>query len=319
MTTEEIDIIVTAKVEEAVKEFKKLLPSIKKQLSSIKKEFDNIKIKDISAKIDIKSIQSQVKQANKKIKEAFNLGDAGIKIVGLKREISGISNEFKKMKSSRLMLDNMIDMKNYKEKLEKLKSEGRKAIDNSNTPYKKYDKQSISNFIDNYTGEKPKPQTLPDNTLNNTSNIASKQEKLSFWDILKQKIKQVKPVIEEFKASLRNGNSSKELELVKYKISEIEEKLEKVKNGEIKLTTGDIIKAEAELEKLNIKKEKLENNKNENIFSDMFSKTRKLIPQLNGVSGITIKIKNQIKQIGTKTKQGLGHILKYARSSCFFA
>lgn len=315
MTTEEIDIIVTAKVEEAVKEFKKLLPSIKKQLSSIKKEFDNIKIKDISAKIDIKSIQSQVKQANKKIKEAFNLGDAEIKIVGLKREISGISNEFKKMKSSRLTLDNMIDMKNYKEKLKKLKSEGRKVIDNSNTPYKKYDKQSISNFIDNYTGEKLKPQTLPDNT----SSITSKQEEFSFWDILKQKIKQVKPVIEEFKASLRNGNSSKELELVKYKISEIEEKLEKAKNGEIKLTTGDIIKAEAELEKLNIKKEKLENNKNGNIFSDMFSKTRKLIPQLNGVSGITIKIKNQIKQIGTKTKQGLGHILKYARSSCFFA
>ena len=45
MTAEEIDIIVEANVEKALKEFQKLLPSIKKQLSGIQKEFEKVNIR----------------------------------------------------------------------------------------------------------------------------------------------------------------------------------------------------------------------------------------------------------------------------------
>lgn len=48
------------------------------------------------------------------------------------------------------------------------------------------------------------------------------------------------------------------------------------------------------------------------MFSKWFSGITKLRPKLNETSEITIKIKNQIKQMGTGLKQGLGHVLKYA-------
>lgn len=102
MTAEEIDIVVNASVEKAVKEFEKLLPSIKKQIAGIKKEFDNANIKDIVAKIDVKAIKEQTKQAKKMIKEAFDPNDtSGMTINGKTfdiKNISGYSKEIVKLR-----------------------------------------------------------------------------------------------------------------------------------------------------------------------------------------------------------------------------
>lgn len=98
MTAEEIDIVVNASVEKAVKEFEKLLPSIRKQLAGIKKEFDNANIKDIVAKIDVKTIKEQTKQVKKMIKEAFNPNDtSGMTINGKTFEIKNISGYSKEI------------------------------------------------------------------------------------------------------------------------------------------------------------------------------------------------------------------------------
>lgn len=133
------------------------------------------------------------------------------------------------------------------------------------------------------------------------------------WDTLKNKIEQIKPAIQQFKQKLNSvGGNRKELELVKYKISEIEEKLEKAKNGKIHLNTKEIIEAEAELERLNNKKDKLEKGGKGNFFSGFFSSLKKITPSMNNISGITIKIKNQIQQWGTGIRNGLGQVLKYA-------
>lgn len=43
----------------------------------------------------------------------------------------------------------------------------------------------------------------------------------------------------------------------------------------------------------------------------MFSSLKKMISSMNGISGITTKIKDKIKQWGAGFKSGLGHILKY--------
>lgn len=44
----------------------------------------------------------------------------------------------------------------------------------------------------------------------------------------------------------------------------------------------------------------------------MLSSVRKIMPQLNGMSNSANKMKNQIKQMSTGFKTGLGHVLKYA-------
>lgn len=147
---------------------------------------------------------------------------------------------------------------------------------------------------------------------NNTENIKSNTNSINLWDMIKSKIQQVIPFVRQFKQQIQQVGGSKELELVKYKISEVEEKLENAKEGKIHLNTKEIIEAEAELERLNNKKDKLEKGGKGNFFSSFFSSLKKITPSMNNISGITIKIRNQIKQWNGGIKNGLGHVLKYA-------
>ncbi len=147
---------------------------------------------------------------------------------------------------------------------------------------------------------------------NNTENIKPNTNSFNLWDMIKSKIQQVIPFVRQFKQQIQQVGGSKELELVKYKISEVEEKLENAKEGKIHLNTKEIIEAEAELERLNNKKDKLEKGGKGNFFSSFFSSLKKITPSMNNISGITIKIRNQIKQWNGGIKNGLGHILKYA-------
>lgn len=146
---------------------------------------------------------------------------------------------------------------------------------------------------------------------NNTENINPNTNSINLWDMIKSKIQQVIPFIRQFKQQIQQVGGSKELELVKYKISEVEEKLENAKEGKIYLNTKEIIEAEAELERLNNKKDKLEKGGKGNFFSSFFSSLKKITPSINNISGITIKIRNQIKQWNGGIKNGLGHVLKY--------
>ena len=147
---------------------------------------------------------------------------------------------------------------------------------------------------------------------NNTENIKPNTNSINLWDMIKSKIQQVIPFVRQFKQQIQQVGGSKELELVKYKISEVEEKLENAKEGKIHLNTKEIIEAEAELERLNNKKDKLEKGGKGNFFSSFFSSLKKITPSMNNISGITIKIRNQIKQWNSGIKNGLGHVLKYA-------
>ncbi len=147
---------------------------------------------------------------------------------------------------------------------------------------------------------------------NNTENIKSNTNSINLWDMIKSKIQQVIPFVRQFKQQIQQVGGSKELELVKYKISEVEEKLENAKEGKIHLNTKEIIEAEAELERLNNKKDKLEKGGKGNFFSSFFSSLKKITPSMNNISGITIKIRNQIKQWNGGIKNGLGYVLKYA-------
>lgn len=313
ITVEEIEITVTARVEEALHEFKRMVPEIKKQMGQIQAEVNKVDFKDMVKNVDFGRATREVQKAKKNMEKELN-------------KISFTING----KVANLPINNKLpkEQQEMKAKIQELSNELEKTPRNT-TAYDiilskihtlNRELQGLPPLIKRANAElnsTTMPQQLTNNSdMNNNStniDVAPSENSMSMWDILRAKISQVKPYIEQFKNSLQGSASSKELELLNYKISEIEEKLQGGVNGEIHLSTKEIVEAEAELERLNNRKEKLEKSGNgSNVFSGMFSSLQKIIPQLNGMSGITIKIKNQIKQMSTGMKQGLGHILKYA-------
>lgn len=284
MTVEEIDILVQANIEGALKEFKKLLPSIKKQLSGIQREFDNVNLKDISANININQIKKNVQEAKKQIKEAFDPNDiSGMTINGQAFEIKTI--------------------KGYSKEVQKLTGHIRQ-LSNANKEVSQPTIKPNSNQSNSTYNSKPEIKT--------TEISSPKPESISIWEALRNKIQQIKPAIQQFKQGIHEVGSSKELDLVKYQISEIEEKLENARNGKIHLDYGEIVKAEADLERLNNKKNKLEKSNSKNVFSNMISGAGKLASKLNDTLKITVRIKNSIKGLGSGMKNGVGHVMKYA-------
>jgi phage-related protein len=398
MTVEEIEIIVTAKVEEALKEFKKMLPQIKQEMTKVQKEIGQVDFNGLAKQVKASGIDKELSKVKQKIKETFNPADvSGLKMQGIKQEISGVSKEVQKLKGSSEQLGNAYDLQRYKQKMQELKTETQNANKEvSKVGHVKYDTKAIQDFVNNYNKEfdpnevsfttagldsasnklnnlserqqelhknmellseelsnTPKGeqydsilrkiselnrelQGLPPevekvnqhlNTNISTPQISTRldtqtdvkpnQQSLGLWDTLKAKIQQIKPQVQQVQNMFHNMSinpNTKQLDLVKYKISEIEEKLQNAKEGKIHLNTKDIVKAEAELERLNNQKQKLEGNTDSrgNMFSAIFSSLKRITPQMNNISGIAVKVKNNIKSWGGGIRQGIGQIARYA-------
>lgn len=303
MTVEEIEILVTAKIEEALKEFAKLAPFVKKEIVNIQKEFDKIKIKDIVANIDISQVTKKVDEAKKQIKEAFDPDDmSGLKINGKLvdiKQIHGYSKEIQKLKGQ------IGTLNRFKPNVPNIVKENEIVKQNENT--------------ENNNTQNVSPQKIEQNK---TTEVKPSNESFNIWDKLKQKIQEVKTYIKEnvsftFVDQIKNKfkNTSAEEELLKYKIKELKALLGSLNDEKgVKFDYSEVLEMKVELEELEKKLHKIQNNKSGsgNIFSGMFSSIRKLTPELNKTSGITVKIKNQINQWGSKVKNGLGQVLKYA-------
>lgn len=199
MTAEEIDIVVNASVEKAVKEVQKLLPSIKKQLSGIKKEFDNTKLKEITAKVNVGQIKEQMKKAKKEIKNAFDPNDiSGMTIDGKAfkiKNISGYSKEIQKLKgkilsTSKANVETMIPKKQSNTIQQQINTE--KLSVGTNMLRKYY---AILDMV------KLKMSQLKQE-INQTATI---QKKLgSFFSVFKQKTEQVKNNMSNMKNSFKS-------------------------------------------------------------------------------------------------------------------
>lgn len=222
MTVEELQIIVDASIEKAVKEFEKLLPSIKKEINKIQKEFNNADIKDITAKVDMNALKTQMKEAKKTIKDVFNPNDTnGMKINGVEqitKKIKGFAQDigtytgkinFNGLKKKVKEADKIFAGFKSKEEagnVDDLKIKGITHIGKFST--KKYTFKGVEPR--NQVIEVPKP---PENRFNrefeakfnrkNTNNIKIEpsRQSMSIWDTLKNKIKQIKPAIEQAKSS----------------------------------------------------------------------------------------------------------------------
>lgn len=154
ITVEEIEILVTAKVNS-------LRPQLRKVVQEVKRTVDETKgiSSDIFEKVDTKKMASQVATATKKAKEqlkSLGLADIGdtseMKINGIGRQITGISNKFKQLKGQRGVLGDVFDAQRFKQQAEEINKSTNK-VQESISGFKKYNSNDIQGFINNYTAK----------------------------------------------------------------------------------------------------------------------------------------------------------------------
>jgi hypothetical protein len=100
MTVEEIEIIVTAKVEEALKEFEKMLPAIKEKMKQIQDVFSKVDTKAMTSKLNqavsiMKKKMQELKNSseNNEIKIKVTNADAIKQIKQVRKEIEALNKE----------------------------------------------------------------------------------------------------------------------------------------------------------------------------------------------------------------------------------
>lgn len=221
MTVEEIEIIVTAKVEEALKEFEKFLPAIREKLKQAEEAFQKIDTKKVKNKLQQavnfmkKKIQDFKKSSeNNEIAIKVNNKDAKKQITQLEKEIDSLQ---KKITGRQLKLDitnNALDkIRNDTNKSvikempdagnRQIKEETYKRLD-GNANYNSLVKQSdkLNNEIEKYNELLNVAKSKMAELNQETKNTSAPSNKLkNLFGSFKQKIEQVKPSI----IGIKNG------------------------------------------------------------------------------------------------------------------
>ncbi len=221
MTVEEIEIIVTAKVEEALKEFEKFLPAIREKLKQAGEAFQKIDTKKVKNKLQQavnfmkKKIQDFKKSSeNNEIAIKVNNKDAKKQITQLEKEIDSLQ---KKITGRQLKLDitnNALDKirndtnQSVIKKMpdagnRQIKEETYKRLD-GNANYNSLVKQSdkLNNEIEKYNELLNVAKSKMAELNQETKNTSAPSNKLkNLFGSFKQKIEQVKPSI----IGIKNG------------------------------------------------------------------------------------------------------------------
>lgn len=311
---------------------------IHRAVNFTKKEMQNLKkssaINEIAIKVSNKEAKKQITQLEKEIdslQAKINASQTALKNVNIK--INGIKDDTS-LEERLKMATKTGHKSNYTEQeYGSLDNNIDKSLsENSNYTNAIKQQEILKKNIEEYKSQidiaKKKLIELsqvssPKRTITGAKTMNIEKPDISAWDVLKNKIEQIKPAIQAVKQCFKNvfsgsedpfdlGESGNQLRLIDLKIDKLETKIKGAQEGKIKLSDEDIAKAEVELDKLYNKKQKLENENKGNFFSSFFSSLKKGTLSLNNVSGVTVKIKNTIKQWGGGIKQGLGHVLKYA-------
>lgn len=116
MTVEELEIIVTAKVEGAIKEFKKIVPTTKKIVQQIQESFGKIDTKIMTNKIKqavqfIKNRIEDIKKSNKNndIKISVNNKDAQKQISEVQKQIDSLEKKINSRQIRLNLINNTLD------------------------------------------------------------------------------------------------------------------------------------------------------------------------------------------------------------------
>lgn len=223
MVAEEIEIIVTAKVEEALKEFEKMLPAIKEKMKQVQGVFSKVDTKSMTSKLHQavnfmrKKMQDLKKSSeNNEIAIKVNNKDAQKQISQVQKQIDSLQEKI----NARQMKLNVINPQ-----IDKIVDDTRKSVtpdgikpndkamdttvDNalkSNKDFTSLNSQAQKLYteIEMYNKQLSEAKNKMTQLNQETNKTATTQNKLgSFFGAFKQKIEQVKPSISNIKDSFK--------------------------------------------------------------------------------------------------------------------
>lgn len=223
MTVEEIEIVVTAKVEEALKEFEKMLPVIKEKMKQVQEVFSKVDTKAMTSKLH--QAVNFMKKKMQDLKKSSESNEIAIKVNNkdAQKQISQIQKQIDSLQekiNARQMKLNVINPQ-----IDKIVDDTRKSvtpdgikpndkamdttIDNalkSNKDFTSLNSQAQKLYteIEMYNKQLSEAKNKMTQLNQETNKTATTQNKLgSFFGAFKQKIEQVKPSISNMKDSFK--------------------------------------------------------------------------------------------------------------------
>lgn len=213
MVAEEIEIIVTAKVEEALKEFEKMLPAIKKAMKQAQEAFSKVDIKAMTSKLHyavnfMKKKMQDLKKSSENNEIAIKVSnkDAQKQISQIQKQIDSLQEKINARQMKLNVISPQID-KILDDTRKSVTPEGinpnSKAMDttvnnalNSNKDFTSLNSQAQKLYteIEMYNKKLEQAKSKMAQLEQETNKTATTQNRLgSFFGAFKQKIEQVKP------------------------------------------------------------------------------------------------------------------------------
>lgn len=227
MTVEEIEIVVTAKVEEALKEFEKMLPAIKKQMKQVQEAFSKIDTKEMQNKVQqatnyVKKRVQDLKQSSKnnEISIQVNNKDAQKQISQIQKQIDSLQEKINARQMKLNVINPQID-KIVEDTRKSVTPEGinpnDKAMDTTinnalgtNKDFTSLNSQAQKLYteIEMYNTQLSEAKGKMSQLEQQTSQTATTQSKLgSFFSAFKSKIEQAKTAAGRIGTAFKNVGS----------------------------------------------------------------------------------------------------------------
>ena len=227
MTVEEIEIVVTAKVEEALKEFEKMLPAIKKQMKQVQEAFSKIDTKEMQNKVQqatnyVKKRVQDLKQSSKnnEISIKVNNKDAQKQISQIQKQIDSLQEKINARQMKLNVINPQID-KIVEDTRKSVTPEGISANDKAmdttvnnalgnNKDFTSLNSQAQKLYteIEMYNTQLSEAKGKMSQLEQQTLQTATTQSKLgSFFNAFKSKIEQAKTVAGRIGTAFKNVGS----------------------------------------------------------------------------------------------------------------
>lgn len=224
MTVEEIDIIVNASVEKALKEFEKIVPNIKKQMKQVQEAFLRIDTKEMQNKVQqainfVKKKVQNLKQSSKNNEVAIKVNnkDAQKQISQIQKQIDSLQEKINARQMKLNVINPQID-KIVDETRKSVTPEGIKPNDKamdttvnnaleSNKGFTSLNSQAQKLYteIEMYNKQLSEAKNKMAQLEQEINQTATTQNKLgSFFSVFKQKTEQVKNNMSNMKNSFKS-------------------------------------------------------------------------------------------------------------------
>ena len=227
MTVEEIEIVVTAKVEEALKEFEKMLPAIKEKMKQVQEAFSKIDTKEMQNKVQqatnyVKKRVQDLKQSSKnnEISIKVNNKDAQKQISQIQKQIDSLQEKINARQMKLNVINPQID-KIVEDTRKSVTPEGISVNDKSmdttvnnalgnNKDFTSLNSQAQKLYteIEMYNAQLSEAKGKMSQLEQQTLQTATTQSKLgSFFNAFKSKIEQAKTVAGRIGTAFKNVGS----------------------------------------------------------------------------------------------------------------